>query len=166
MKKIIIVYTLGISLMFSCQKQSSFSSSPDIKPSADSISPRFLNSYILLESTGCPQSCKDYRIEIFGNGKAFYQGVSNVELTGNFERILTPLEVNTLFNAFECASFFDFRQIYTGERKDSSYTLLTFRHRSWEKTIKEEAAAPEELDKLQELVEDVRKKGSWTKVNP
>lgn len=166
MKKIIIVYTLGISLLFSCQKHSSFSSSRDIKPSADTISPRFLNSYILLESTGCPESCKNYQIEIFGNGKATYQGIANVEPLGQFERILTPLEVNTLFNAFECASFFDFRQVYTGERKDSSYTLLTFRHRSWEKTIKEEAAAPEELNELQELVEDIREKGSWTKVNP
>jgi hypothetical protein len=126
---------------------------------------RFKNSMITMEKTACYGTCPVYSIIIYGNGKTVYEGKEHVKKTGKYEKQLSPQEISKLFNAFECANFFDFRSEYTEEVTDLPTTYLTFEHRGFKKKITDYYGAPEELKKLEKLVEAiVESESGWKEI--
>jgi hypothetical protein len=127
---------------------------------------RFQSSVITLQKTECYGTCPVYTITIYGTGKVLFEGVKHVKKEGKFQKQLKPSEVNKLFNAFECANFSDFKNEYDEERiSDLPTTYISFEHRGFKKRIKDYYNAPEELKKLEKLVEDIAmNEQGWEKI--
>jgi hypothetical protein len=126
---------------------------------------RFENSRILMSKGECYGYCPVYSIVINGTGKVQFEGKKNVKKQGKFEKQLTEKEISKIFNEFECANFFDFHSEYTAEITDLPTTYLTFEHRDFKKQVMDYYNAPEELKKLEKLVEDIAtNEAGWKKV--
>lgn len=127
---------------------------------------RYEGSIITLEKTECYGTCPVYTITIFGTGKVMYEGKKHVKKEGKYEKELKDNEVSKLFNAFECANFFDFKSEYTDELlMDLPTTYITFEHRGFKKKIKDYVGAPEELKKLEKMVEEISEGDEgWVKI--
>jgi len=126
---------------------------------------RFENSRISMTKGACYGHCPVYSIIINGNGKVEFEGRKNIKKVGKFEKELTEKEISKIFNEFECANFFDFHSEYTADITDLPTTYLTFEHRGFKKEVMDYYDAPEELKKLEKLVEDVAlNEEGWKKV--
>lgn len=148
MKKLIHHLCLALLLMilFNCKSKSK---------SQSKEKNRFENSRILMSKGECYGYCPVYSIIINGDGRVEFDGKKNVKKEGKFEKQLTEKEISKIFNEFECANFFDFHSEYTAEISDLPTTYLTFEHRGFKKQVMDYYNAPEELKKLEKLVEDV-----------
>lgn len=117
---------------------------------------RFDSSFIRLEKQECYGTCPVYIITIYGTGKVEYEGKKHVKRVGKFKKELFFQEINQLFNAYECANFFDFNREYDEpDLQDLPTTYVTFKHRGFEKRIKDYYNAPEELKHLEKMVEKI-----------
>lgn len=136
------------------------------KRKADSEYNRFENSVITLEKEPCYGTCPVYTITIKGTGEAVYEGKDHVSKKGKYQKQLGDKETNKLFNAFECSNFSDFRSEYTDNVSDMPTNYLTFEHRGYKKRIRDYYGAPEELKKLEKMVEEIAEsEEGWTKIN-
>lgn len=125
---------------------------------------RFAKSRIILQRTECYGTCPVDKITINGDGSALYEGEKFTDKVGKYRKQLKEREINTLFNKFECANFFDFQSEYTEPVTDLPTKYLTFEHRGFKKTVKDYYGAPEELKTLEKLVEQVINSEGWEKM--
>jgi hypothetical protein len=131
------------------------------KPNPD----RFAKSEISLEKTECYGTCPVYSITIYGTGKVLYEGKRFVKKEGKYEKQLSQRQTSKIFNAFECASFFDFNSEYTAGISDLPTTYVTFQHRGFKKKITDYYGGPDELKKLEKMVEDIAMSDEgWSKI--
>lgn len=149
--KVLILLMPGL-LFVQCRKQPSSSAG------------RFKDSRITMEKGACYGTCPVYSITISGTGKAEYEGRQFVDRVGTYEKQLNPREISQLFNAFECANFFDFQSEYTADISDLPTTWVTFEHRGFKRKVKDYYQAPEELKKLEKMIEDIAMSSEgWSK---
>lgn len=149
MKKILFTLLLLLPLI-SCKSG---------KTSAD----EYAKAFIIMERTGCHGRCPIYKITINGTGKAVYEGKEFVTRKGLYEKQLTKKEISSLFSSFEKASFFDFNSEYTGPMTDLPGTFITYQNNhEIKKTIKDFWEPPQELKKLEKLVDEVANSDGWT----
>jgi len=120
---------------------------------------------ITLQKTMCYGKCPVYTITIHGNGQSVYVGKKNVDKIGKYEKRLEKVEATNLIKAFEEANFFDFQDEYTAKITDLPTTYITFSSKGKTKKIRDYYGAPEELKKLEKLVEDIANSEGWTKIN-
>lgn len=126
------------------------------KPNRIAATNRFENSRIILDKQECYGTCPVFTIEVNGTGKVIYEGKRFVKRSGKYEKQLKPEEVNKLFNAFDCANFFDFKSAYDEPLiHDLPTVFLTFEHRGIKKTVIDRYNAPEELKDLEKLLEKI-----------
>jgi hypothetical protein len=126
---------------------------------------KFENSKIEMKKTECYGTCPVYQITISGTGKALYEGRKHVKKTGKFEKQLSSQETKRIFKAYEASNFTDFREEYNDkDLMDLPTTYLTFTHRGFSKTIKDYYNAPQELKKLEKMVEEVADSEGWTEM--
>ena len=125
---------------------------------------RFESSFIRLEKQECYGTCPVYNITVYGTGKVEYEGKKHIKREGKFKKELSSQEINQLFNAYECANFFDFKSEYDEpDLQDLPTTYVTFKHRGFEKRIKDYYNAPDELKHLEKMVEKIAEsEEGWT----
>jgi len=81
---------------------------------------------------------------------------------GKHQKQLTKKELNALFNAFDKASFFDFKNEYAGPMADLPTTYITYQdNHEQKKTITDNWQAPQELKTLEKLVDEVANSEGW-----
>jgi ankyrin repeat protein len=90
-----------LAILGSCEAQTTF---PSI---ADRESIR-----ISLKRTACEGTCPVYRVQIAGDGRVDYMGVSNVAVIGAHNDYITPHDVDTLLKIFKDANFFSMADKY------------------------------------------------------
>lgn len=151
----ILLLALAMSACKNTPRQQTQDHTPDIS--------RFQESYIIMERMGCPKGCPVDVIKLFGTGKVEYIGKKNVDKIGKYSKSLNAREVDHIFNEYECAGYFDYREEYLCGR-EAETILLTWKHRGWEKTIKDCEAAPPGLKKLQKLCMEVIESEGWEKI--
>jgi hypothetical protein len=126
---------------------------------------KFEKSQIVMKKTECYGTCPVYKITLLGTGKAMYEGIKHVKKVGKFEKQLSAQETEKIFTAFEASNFTDFKEIYTEPVTDVSTTFITFVHRGFSKTIEDYYNAPQELKKLEKMVEEVANSEGWELAN-
>lgn len=126
------------------------------KPSPQGSANRFENSLITLEKQECYGTCPVYTVTVSGTGKVVYEGKRFVKKEGKFEKQLSTAQTYKLFNAYECANFFDFKTEYNDELiSDLPSTYISFEHRGFKRKILDRYNAPEELKDLEKMVEEI-----------
>ncbi len=119
-----------------------------------------------MRKTPCYGRCPEYQIKIQGNGQATYEGKRFVEKVGKYQKTLDAKTTNALFDTFEKADFWQFKNEYTEPITDLPTTYITYVMTDMVKEIKDYAGGPEALHQLEQLVEDIAfSKGGWKKVD-
>lgn len=123
----------------------------------------YTTSSIEMDAGACFGSCPVYEITINGDGAVKYVGKENTPKMGEYNKQLSPEATKTLFDAFSTSNFFTFEDEYTSTISDLPTTNISFNHSGKSKKIKDYYGAPEELDALEKMVEDVANSTGWTK---
>ncbi len=118
---------------------------------------------ITLQKTSCYGKCPVYIIEIYENGIIKLNGIKNLDKIGFYTKSITQQEVESLRKEFLNANFFDFMDEYTSKKTDLPTTYISFEHEGKFKKIKDYSDAPEELRKLERLIENIVNSEGWKK---
>jgi hypothetical protein len=121
-------------------------------------------SVVKLEAGSCYGKCPVYTVEVFSDRKSVYTGIKNVEKIGTYQRTLSIKDYNTLIKAFHQSHFFDFKDKYTSKETDYPTLYLTYQEKDKTKTIVDYRGAPENLKKLEALVQKIVNTGIWVKI--
>ena len=113
----------------------------------------------------CRGKCPVYTITIYGDGRAVYAGKKNVDKIGPYEKKLEKSQITELVKAFNDANFFEFKDEYTSKITDLPTTYTTFTTNDKTKQIRDYYGAPEELKKLEKMVEDIANSEGWKKAS-
>lgn len=108
---------------------------------------------ITLEKTACYGTCPVYSLNIYHSGTIELTGKENIAYKGKYCTRLKRAEWTRIRQAYLSGQFFSFRDQYTSRLKDLPSTFVTFRWEGKSKTIEDYDGAPEELKKLEEMVE-------------
>ena len=71
----------------------------------------------------CHGQCPVYKITIFANGTAFFEGKEDVPIIGNRTEVRSPEELDELFRKLENINFFGLDSVYRGDYYPT-YTIL------------------------------------------
>ncbi len=119
-----------------------------------------------MSKTRCYGKCPVYTIDIYSNGHVIYEGKSNVDKIGRFEKNITQTELSDLKKAFLDSKFFDFEDEYVSNATDLPTTYILFRNNGEEKKIKDYHRAPKELKALEKLLDDIANSTTdWIQLN-
>jgi len=119
--------------------------------------------FIAIKTTGCFGTCPIYTFKITDEGNANYVGTRHVAMEGKKEKKYTERQVEGLFQAFENADFFSYKDEYTANVTDLPSTYLTYNDGKNEKTIHCYFDVPEKLQSLSYLVKSFANSEGWVK---
>ena len=106
-----------------------------------------------MEKTPCYGFCPVYTFKIDQAGHGIFKGVENTDHVGIFAFHLKKEEIAGLHSAFEQAGFFELKDRYHEHVTDLPTTYLSYRFDGKEKKIMNYYGAPQELKKLEKLIE-------------
>jgi hypothetical protein len=116
-----------------------------------------------IERTPCYGECPVYKMTIFTNGDALYEGRMNVEMEGLHTGVLSRRSVKKIIELAEDIKFFDFDENYIDEYiTDIPSTIVTFVKDGNRKTIRSNSfQTPKELISFQNFIDQMGKDAEW-----
>lgn len=118
---------------------------------------------ITFQKTSCYGKCPVYSLEIFANGKIKFKGEKNIDKIGNYNKTISKKEIEKLKESFISAGFFDLKDEYTSKKTDLPTTFIAFENKGQYKKIKDYSDAPEVLNNLEKMIEDIVNAEGWEK---
>lgn len=106
---------------------------------------------ISLQRTACFGTCPIYKIEIYTDGSGIYTGTRFVKNIGVSKFQLSKTDVNKILEFANKIGFSKMKNEYSEPITDLPTTYITINR----KTIKDYTGAPEELKKLEELIDQI-----------
>ena len=118
-----------------------------------------------LEKTPCGRgACPVFKLHIYADGRAVYQGERNTPRSGTWERRLTPGEMNSLRGRFDRSGFWQLRARYDGNIMDVGGTYLSYSKNGRTKQVlnRELENPPAAFQQLVPALEALVSSGVWT----
>jgi len=106
---------------------------------------------ISLNKTACFGTCPVYKIKIYNNQSAIFEGVKFVEKEGSYNFKISKKEINTILNKAKKINFQKMEDEYTELITDLPTTYIMINN----KQIKDYYGAPIELKELEEIIENI-----------
>jgi len=106
---------------------------------------------ISLNKTACFGTCPVYKIKIYNNQSAIFEGVKFVEKEGSYNFKISKKEINTILNKAKKINFQKMEDEYTELITDLPTTYIMINN----KQIKDYYGAPKELKELEEIIESI-----------
>ena len=121
---------------------------------------------IVLERGGCYGRCPVYRVELRGDGRAFYRGGYFVDVVGEREAPIAPGEFEALIQEFRRADFFSLLEAYEAPITDAATHRLTLQIGGRTHTVTdyvgESVGMPSVVVDLERRVDEVGRTAQWT----
>jgi hypothetical protein len=106
---------------------------------------------ISLNKTACFGTCPVYKIKIYNNQSAIFEGIKFVEKEGSYNFKISKKEINTILNKAKKINFQKMEDEYTELITDLPTTYIMINN----KQIKDYYGAPKELKELEEIIENI-----------
>ena len=106
---------------------------------------------ISLNKTACFGTCPVYKIKIYNNQSAIFEGVKFVEKEGSYNFKISKKEINTILKKAKKINFQKMEDEYTELITDLPTTYIMINN----KQIKDYYGAPKELKELEEIIENI-----------
>lgn len=130
------------------------------------INSETINSVVFTyRKTECRGKCPVYYMEIFKNGEVAFDGSKNTDKIGKYINQIEKKDVILLISEFEKANFFAFKNEYTSLITDLPTTYIGFSNGDSTKIIRDYHDSPQELKRLELLLEDIVNRDGWKKMN-
>ena len=106
-----------------------------------------------------------YKITIYENGEVVIVGKKNFDKIGIYKKNIAVDRVGELVKSFLDANYFEFKKEYTSNVRDFPTVYISFTHSGETKKIVDYFNAPEELKRLEKLIEKIAETKNWTKIS-
>ena len=106
---------------------------------------------ISLNKTACFGTCPVYKIKIYNNQSAIFEGIKFVEKEGSYNFKISKKEINTILNKAKKINFQKMEDEYIELITDLPTTYIMINN----KQIKDYYGAPKELKELEEIIENI-----------
>jgi hypothetical protein len=117
------------------------------------------------QKTVCFGKCPAFTMTINGqNNKVTYQGDSNVNKIGTYEKSISDEDLARLSDAFEKYKFFELKDEYNGEMTDLPSKYISYSFDGKSKKVKDRYNAPVELRELEKLLDAIADSEGWEKI--
>lgn len=119
---------------------------------------------IKMERGACFGACPMFKITIYTDGNAIYEGERFVDKVGKFKKQLTKKDVNNLIKQFRKADFFNFKEEYPAHSPDFPGTIISFKYKGKYRNIKHTNEVPDELLNLEQQIDKIAEAKGWQKI--
>ena len=106
---------------------------------------------ISLDKTACFGTCPVYKIKIYNDQSAIFEGLKFVEKEGLYNLKISKKEINTILKKAKKINFEKMKDEYTEPITDLPTTYIMIN----EKKIKDYYGAPKDLKKLEKIIEEI-----------
>lgn len=118
-----------------------------------------------LQKTACGRGqCPMFKLFIYADGRAVYEGERNVTRLGTWERRLPTAQVNALRNRFEQSGFWQLRARYDGNIQDVAGVYLSYSNGRRTKQVlnRDIENPPATFQQLAAALDAIVSSGGWT----
>ncbi|MFT7333993.1 MAG: hypothetical protein ACI81S_002216 [Sphingobacteriales bacterium] len=170
MKRIILsIIIISMVSMYGCKSKQKLAENNNLETSENTVEtitsgPEEEKTMLAsIERTPCYGECPVYKMTIFTNGDALYEGRMNVEMEGLHTGVLSRRSVKKIIELAEDIKFFDFDENYIDEYiTDIPSTIVTFVKDGNRKTIRSNSfQTPKELISFQNFIDQMGKDAEW-----
>jgi ankyrin repeat protein len=121
--------------------------------------------HISLTRSGCFGSCPSYKIDVYGDGRAVYEGRRFVDVDGEHSYQVPPNEVRDLVETLRATDIWSFRTAYRASITDNpNYTLVIDmggQKHSLDDYVGDRVGMPAAVTKIEEEVDKVARSEMW-----
>ena len=125
-----------------------FSSCFDLTKQKELQSPKII---ISLEKTACFGRCPVFKIIIYNNGEALYNGLKFVKKVGEYDLKVSKREINKILSKAKKIGFNNLKNEYSERITDLPTTYIMINN----KKIKDYYGAPSKLKDLEKMIENI-----------
>ena len=124
------------------------------------------NSFVVIsvEKLPCMGNCPAYKLRIYNNHIANYEGKENVDKIGIYTTKISKKMFSELQEAFLNSDFFEMKDVYSAHIMDLQTTYIYFKLNEKEKKILDYYDGPKVLKDLVNMVEELNEQNRWEKV--
>jgi len=119
---------------------------------------------ISVEKLPCMGNCPAYKLRIYNNHIAIYEGKENVDKIGVYTTKISNKKFSELQEAFLNSDFFEMKDVYSAHIMDLQTTYIYFKLNEKEKKILDYYDGPKVLKDLVNIVEELNEQNRWKKV--
>lgn len=116
---------------------------------------------VTLKRTHCFGTCPVYELSVFADGTVEWNGKQYVGTVGEASAMLSKQQVDDLIQTLAASRFSTFQNSYKSQTTDLPTTFLTFTYDGATKTVEDYASGPDELHRLELLVEQMSNSHRW-----
>ena len=166
--KILLALSISILLtLFSCKQiQKSSKTKQDKSTSAANKKKSEKDNksiFAILERTPCFGTCPVYKLVIYPNGHATYEGIQHVTHIGKYTTTFTQEELKAIMDKAESINYFKLKNNYDSAVTDFPTTITSLTLKGKTKTISNRANGPAELKAFEIYLEKLFKEKSLKK---
>jgi hypothetical protein len=148
-----LIVTFGFSLLFSnCQ-------------SPKRLAKKNANYDLSFERTPCYGKCPKYKLLISKTGLMTYEGIMFTEKTGQWQKRISPKELNGIYQKFDRADLAQYADEYPSGHTDMASKIISFKKGQTLKTIRMEGEHPQPLKHLSAYLDSIANSPQWIDVN-
>jgi hypothetical protein len=114
-----------------------------------------------MEKLQCLGSCPTFKLSIYNNRTAIFEGYRYTSMDGKFKTRLRKEKYKDMINHFQEAGFFEMNDVYTANIMDGQSTYVYFKYDGREKKILDYFKAPKALKELEKMIEDLILTENW-----
>ncbi|WNJ18851.1 DUF6438 domain-containing protein [Pontibacter sp. G13] len=152
--RILLAFSIAL-LLFSC-KQSKEVSSAAVAETLE---------YLSFQKTGCKGTCPVYKVEVWKDGTARYEGEQYVDRVGLYDGRFSQENLMELMNSLSTAGFWEMDTLYDDPMiMDVPAATLLVKTSGKSHKVKARFGEPETVRNLMSAVEAWSKKGRWAEV--
>ena len=124
---------------------------------------------IYMEKTACEGPCPVYSVAIAGDGAVRYSGKTCVNVVGEQDDQMAPVQVQELVDTFYQNDFFSLEDVYAEDIEDIPSLLIRFtlhgQSKQVFKRVYNSSNAPAELDRLEDAIDSAANTQQWVTSN-
>lgn len=119
--------------------------------------------YFMIERTACYGTCPTYRLTIYDDGLAVYEGIRFVDREGRYEGRVSQATMEALVNLAEKKGFYDMDEVYDKPVTDLPSVIIRIHADQRDKRVVGRVGAPEAFKDLALEVESMLADVEWTR---
>ena len=109
--------------------------------------------FLTMERTPCFGKCPSYKLTIFNTGNVVYEGFTFAKKEGKHVKKLTKKQLTEIQNLIETINLFEMKDKYDSSITDIPSTILYVVYKGQKKKILDRVGGPDELKKLEKLID-------------
>lgn len=165
MKSLVLIITLLASLSMACSTTKKGMSETDAYTEFQNDS-KDDSLFASIERGYCFGTCPVYKLQIYTDGTAVYEGIKNIEMSGVYIAQLTPEQMNRLIASAKSIGYMEFENEYDDPNvTDKPTTTTSIVIDGKRKQVKRRHGFPREIIGFEKTFDEIVAEVEWKRMN-